>query len=140
MLTRLPRLKDRPLNERLAVNTRRLASLVLAGFAAASGLITFLSAQAPTVSLVVHVHDETLRSPNDLDADDFEVRIDGKVRPIRSLRPAGPFSLLLLLDTSASMSGVVPATAFTEAVTAMKGGCCFDGWLRRPGAVYANSS
>lgn len=48
-----------------------------------------------------------------LNADDFEVRIDGKPRPIRSVHPAGPFSILLLLDTSASMSRVA-ATAIAE--------------------------
>ena len=118
MLTRIPRLKDRSIRERLTGNTRRFASLILAGFAASS-LIAFLSAQVPTFSLVVHVHDETLRSPSGLDADDFEVRIDDKARPIRSVRPAGPFSLLLLLDTSASMSRVVPPAELAEAVTAV---------------------
>jgi Ca-activated chloride channel homolog len=94
------------------------SSLILAGFAV-SGLIAFLAAQVPTFSVIVHVHDETLRSPNGLDSGDFEVRIDGRPRPIRSVRPAGPFSLLLLLDTSASMSGVVAPSGLAQAVTAV---------------------
>lgn len=118
MLTVVSRLKDRPIRERLTLNTRHCSSLILAGFAA-SGLIAFLAAQVPTFSLIVHVHDETLRSPNGLDSDDFEVRIDGRPRPIRPVRPAGPFSLLLLLDTSASMSRVIAPSELAEAVTAV---------------------
>jgi Ca-activated chloride channel homolog len=96
----------------------RSVSAILAGFAA-SGLAALLVAQSPAFSLVVHVHDETLRSPNGLDPGDFEVRIDGKPRTIRSIRPAGPFSLLLLLDTSASMSGVGAPSAVAEALAAV---------------------
>jgi Ca-activated chloride channel family protein len=84
-----------------------------------SGAMALLAAQAPTFSLIVHVHDETLRSPGGLGADDFVVRIDGKPSPIRSVRPAGPFSVLLLLDTSASMSGVVGPSELVGAVTAV---------------------
>jgi Ca-activated chloride channel family protein len=84
----------------------------------ATGLIAFLTAQGPPFWVVVHVHqDKTLRSPDGLKADDFEVRIDGKPRPVRSVGPAGPFSLLLLVDASASMSRAAPASQLIEAVT-----------------------
>jgi Ca-activated chloride channel family protein len=95
-----------------------VSRLIVVGFAA-SGFIVFLAAQVPTFSLIVHVHDDALRSPNGLDFDDFDVRIDGRPRPIRSVRPAGPFSLLLLLDTSASMNRVVPPSELAEAVAAV---------------------
>ena len=87
----------------------------------ASVLIAFPGAQVQTFSVTVHVHDDTLRSPNGLAPDDVEVRIDGRPRPIRSVRPAGPFSLLLLLDTSASMSGVIRPPELAEAVAGVVG-------------------
>jgi VWFA-related protein/TonB family protein len=93
-----------------------VSRLIMVGFAA-SGLMVCPAAQVATFPLIVHVHDDTLRSPNGLAPGDFEVRIDGRPRPIRSVRLAGPFSLLLLLDTSASMSGAVPPSALAEAVT-----------------------
>jgi Ca-activated chloride channel family protein len=96
----------------------KVSRLIVAGLAAGWS-IAFLAAQVPTFSVIVHVHDDTLRSPNSLAPDDIEVRLDGKPRPIRLVHSAGPFSLLLLLDTSASMGGVVPPSELAEAVTAV---------------------
>ena len=98
----------------------RVSRPIVAGLAA-SVLIAFPAAQVQTFSVTVHVHDGTLRSLNSLAPDDIEVRIDGKARPVRSVRPAGPFSLLLLLDTSASMSDAIPPSELTEAVAGIAG-------------------
>ena len=77
------------------------------------------AANTTTFSLVVSVRDQDGAPPRELSSTDLDVRVDGKSRPIRSVGPAGPFSLLLLVDTSASMTAVVSVRDLREGLTTM---------------------
>ena len=77
---------------------RTLVSRLAVGGFAASGSIVFLAAQVPTFSLVVHVHDDTLRSPNSLDSDDVATLKTWRFEPARKDGQAVPAQIIVTMS------------------------------------------
>ena len=118
---------NRPSRKRLALRSQRssliLAALLASWLVASIGCRSLKSrpvvAPAQAFSLIVSVHDQDGRSPLEVRPGDLDILMDGRPLPIRSVHPAGPFSLLLLLDTSASMAGAVATAELREGLIAV---------------------
>ena len=81
--------------------TRGLLAVALMCMAAAPRSQTSPASANVTVELAVE--DESGRGLEGLQASAFTVRVDGDARPITSLAPAGPLSLVVLSDRTRSM-------------------------------------